>query len=103
MGTIFRKDAKRIESPNALNGIKGAIVKLWDDESNSGAGAVPAAYLVPENQALPSPGDIRRQLRAKLPGHMIPAAFVRIHEIPLGRSGKADRNRLPMPSQSSDG
>jgi len=43
------------------------------------------------------PTELRRQLRALLPDHAIPAAFVRVDEMPLAASAKADPSLLPPP------
>ena len=45
------------------------------------------------------PVEIRRQLRLRLPEHAIPSAFVRIDEIPLAASAKADPSLLPAPTR----
>ena len=52
------------------------------------------------------PGEIRARLRAVLPDHAIPTAFVRIDEMPLAASAKADTASLPPPTRfhrSGDG
>ncbi|MCT2581923.1 non-ribosomal peptide synthetase [Actinophytocola gossypii] len=38
---------------------------------------------------------LREHLAERLPGHMIPARFVVLDRLPLNRSGKVDRDRLP--------
>ena len=38
---------------------------------------------------------LRRELRAKLPAHMIPSIFVHLEALPSTRSGKVDRKALP--------
>jgi amino acid adenylation domain-containing protein len=43
------------------------------------------------------PADLRRRLRDRLPDHAIPAAFVRVDEMPLAASAKADPSLLPAP------
>jgi amino acid adenylation domain-containing protein len=43
------------------------------------------------------PAELRRRLRAVLPDHAIPAAFVRVDEMPLAASAKADPSLLPAP------
>jgi amino acid adenylation domain-containing protein len=59
------------------------------------AGAL-VAYLVPGD----GPADLeelRRHAQTKLPGYMIPSAFVTLDTLPLTPNGKLDHNALPSP------
>lgn len=47
------------------------------------------------------PVDLRRHLARSLPEFMIPAYFVRIDRLPLGRHGKLDRSALPAPAATT--
>jgi len=65
------------------------------------------AYVV-ARQDLPGLEDLeglnlREFLRAKLPGYMLPSAFVRLDEIPLTVNGKVDWRALPAPELTRDG
>ena len=55
------------------------------------------AYVIPEGQAPPLPGELRAALRETLPEYMLPSAFVFLKEFPLTPNGKVDRRRLPAP------
>jgi len=45
------------------------------------------------------PDELRRSLRDRLPSHAIPSAFVRLDQVPLAASAKADPNLLPAPTR----
>jgi len=54
-----------------------------------------AAYLVmQEGAAVPKVGELRQQLRAKLPEAMVPSSYWRIERVPLLPSGKVNRAEL---------
>ncbi|WP_187284306.1 non-ribosomal peptide synthetase [Streptomyces sp. uw30] len=57
------------------------------------------AYVVGQDTA-PSDEALRAHLTRRLPGYMVPEVFVRLPELPLNRSGKIDRSRLPEPPSS---
>jgi amino acid adenylation domain-containing protein len=61
------------------------------------------AWVVPrEPGALAAfPGELREHLRAKLPEHMVPTAWVRLESLPLTPNGKVDRRALPAPEAES--
>jgi non-ribosomal peptide synthase protein (TIGR01720 family) len=56
-----------------------------------------AAYVVPREGAAIAAGELRRWLKARLPDHMVPAAFVEMAALPLTPSGKVDLGALPAP------
>jgi amino acid adenylation domain-containing protein len=55
------------------------------------------AYVVAENEALPSINELRRSLKEQLPIYMLPSAFVLLDTFPLTPNGKIDRKALPLP------
>ncbi len=54
------------------------------------------AYLVPGQGELRIE-DLRASLRARLPEHMVPSAFMVLEALPLTANGKLDRRALPAP------
>jgi acyl carrier protein len=59
------------------------------------------AYLVLRQGHSATAKDLRGFLQAKLPRHMIPAAFVMLAALPLTSNGKLNRQALPAPEWSS--
>jgi len=55
------------------------------------------AYVVPSQEQVLSTSELRRDLKQKLPDHMVPSAFVPLEALPLTPNGKVDRRALPMP------
>jgi acyl carrier protein len=56
-----------------------------------------ACYIVAEPEAQPDIKELRHFLRNKLPGHMIPTAFMMLESLPLNSHGKVERGALPAP------
>jgi amino acid adenylation domain-containing protein len=59
------------------------------------------AYVVGRSNLAPSAEDLRAFLRARLPQYMVPAEFVKMHELPLLPSGKVDLRALPPPPENA--
>ncbi|WP_158625826.1 non-ribosomal peptide synthetase [Corallococcus carmarthensis] len=58
------------------------------------------AYVV-QPEATFSPEALRQALARRLPEHMVPSALVRMDALPLGPSGKVNRNGLPLPTEEA--
>lgn len=59
------------------------------------------AYVVPSSD-MPSPQDLKEQLRVSLPDYMLPQHFVSLPSIPLLPNGKLDRSALPAPGDMTN-
>jgi amino acid adenylation domain-containing protein len=57
------------------------------------------AYLTGNQTAEINLDGLREFLKAKLPGYMVPSAFVQLEAFPLTGSGKVDRKALPEPKE----
>jgi arthrofactin-type cyclic lipopeptide synthetase B len=56
------------------------------------------AYVVPHGaEDVPDAASLRAHMRAVLPEHMVPSAFVVMERLPLTANGKLDRRALPAP------
>ncbi|MFO1460890.1 MAG: amino acid adenylation domain-containing protein [Verrucomicrobiota bacterium] len=105
----FRVELGEIESAlDDLVCVKERVVEVRQD----GGEKQLVCYLVPKEAR--DYGDpaareaiiatVRSHLRDRLPGHMVPTAFVVVAEFPLTPNGKLDRQALPAPgSQAGPG
>lgn len=57
------------------------------------------AYLVPDGETIPTPGELRDFLSRTLPAYMIPTVYISLETFPLTPSGKINRLALPKPDQ----
>jgi amino acid adenylation domain-containing protein len=92
----FRIEPGEIES--AICGhrsVREAVVVARED--TPGAKRL-VAYVVSADGESPAIPELRNYLRAKLPDHMVPSAFVVLDRLPLTSNQKVDRRALPEPT-----
>jgi amino acid adenylation domain-containing protein len=87
----------------AVPGIRQAVVLARGQDSGD---VELAAYVVPDG--LPASesalvDELRRHLQARLPAHMVPAAYCVLPRFPLNANGKLDRDALPAPAVAAAG
>ena len=78
--------------------VRQCLVRDWEDRC--GARSLAAYVVGSPGEAIASP-SLRSHLEARLPGYMIPRAFVQLDSFPLNANGKVDRKRLPLPQLKS--
>jgi amino acid adenylation domain-containing protein len=93
----FRVELGEIEAVLAqAPGVREAVVLVRESGSDgsvgSGGGRL-VAYVTGEAGA----EGLRSFLESRLPGYMVPSAFVRLESFPLTTNGKVDRRALPAP------
>ncbi|MFK0730682.1 MAG: amino acid adenylation domain-containing protein [Gloeotrichia echinulata HAB0833] len=60
------------------------------------------AYIVPQKNVTLTTSELRQFLGNKLPGYMVPNAFVMLESLPLTPNGKVDRRALKAPAHTSN-
>ncbi|MFE7231397.1 amino acid adenylation domain-containing protein [Streptomyces sp. NPDC057596] len=94
----FRIELGEIETVLGRHETVGrAVVVVRENEE--GAKSL-VAYVVPADGATVEVPQLRDALAARLPDHMMPAAFVALDALPLTPHGKLDRKALPAPDFS---
>ncbi|MFJ2722636.1 thioesterase domain-containing protein, partial [Streptomyces sp. NPDC087437] len=94
----FRIELGEIETVLGRHETVGqAVVVVRENEE--GAKSL-VAYVVPADGATVEVPRLRDALAARLPDHMMPAAFVVLEALPLTPHGKLDRKALPAPDFS---
>ncbi|MBI2422439.1 MAG: amino acid adenylation domain-containing protein [Candidatus Hydrogenedentes bacterium] len=94
----FRIELGEIESILREHpGVSGAVVRCRKER---GGEHHLVAYIVP-NQTGATIRELRCHLRSRLPGYMIPAAFMFLDAFPISVSGKIDYPALPAPDESA--
>ena len=60
------------------------------------------AYVLPKKNApVPTAHELRKYLLRSLPDYMMPAAFVRLHALPVSPNGKLDLTMLAQPTDAN--
>jgi acyl carrier protein len=97
----FRIEPGEIESRLLESGaVREAVVVVREDEP--GDKRLVAYYTAGEQAEGGTEAEaLRAYLLAKLPEHMVPAAYVRLEALPLTPNGKLDRKTLPAPDAGS--
>ncbi|WP_159396289.1 amino acid adenylation domain-containing protein [Streptomyces sp. Sge12] len=98
----FRIELGEVEAALAAHPLVDAAVALVAPDP---AGTdVLVGYLAvtgAEDGAGPTVEELRAHLARRLPGYMIPGAFVTLPAFPLTANGKTDRRRLPAPGSAA--
>jgi amino acid adenylation domain-containing protein len=74
--------------------IAAAAARSWPDGAG---GRYLAAYLVGQDDVIPSIGTLREHLSRLLPEYMIPSRYVPLAALPMTPNRKVDRRTLPEP------
>jgi amino acid adenylation domain-containing protein len=96
----FRIELGEIEAALAAHpAVRDAVVlaRLESVGDAAGDARLVAYYTAAAGGEPAEPGALRAHLVARLPEHMVPAAYVRLDALPLTPSGKLDRRALPAP------
>ncbi|MGY2316378.1 non-ribosomal peptide synthase/polyketide synthase [Pseudomonas sp. SDO5522_S412] len=95
----FRIELGEVEAAlQALQGVREAVVVA--QEGSAGSGKRLVAYVVGDSTRAGFSEDLRAQLQASLPAHMVPAYVLSLERMPLTPNGKLDRKNLPKPDVS---
>ncbi|WP_233512736.1 non-ribosomal peptide synthetase [Micromonospora deserti] len=96
----FRIEPGEIEAElTRERSIEAAVVVVHPDGDQKRL----VGYVVPHAGAAIDPERLRRELSARLPGYLVPAALVPLDALPLTVSGKLDRRALPAPRFGPNG
>ena len=94
----FRIELGEIENTLAQHSALSQVTVI--DKDKEGQKYLAAYYVADRNKEAPEVEDLRAYLLETLPDHMVPAAFVKLNEMPLTPNGKINRKALPDPDMS---
>ena len=77
--------------------VQEAVILAREDEASDER---LVAYVAPRVGQTPGINELRSFLKARLPGYMVPSAFLIVEVLPLTPNGKVDRRALPDPGKS---
>lgn len=87
----FRVEREEIRRQiETLAGVAGCHVRAVDGRL--------VAYVTPSGIERPAAAMLAAELARRVPGYMVPGAFVWVDQFPLTRNGKLDADRLPAPT-----
>jgi len=69
--------------------------------SQGGEDQIVAHVLPKRNAPVPTAHELRKHLLRSLPDYMMPAAFVRLHALPVSPNGKLDLKMLAQPTEAN--
>ena len=78
-------------------GVRDCVVHVYEPATDDRR---LAAYVVPAGESSTLAAELRQFLEPKLPGCMVPSAFVWLDKLPLTPNGKVNRQALPMPDET---
>jgi amino acid adenylation domain-containing protein len=91
----FRVELGEIESAVRMHADVREVAVIAREDPRGAKQVV--AYVVPASPGDELTGELRSLVRAALPEHMVPAAFVLLDTLPRLPNGKMDRGALPAP------
>ncbi len=91
----FRIEVGEIETVLSQHGDVQICCVIAREETSGNKRLV--AYVVPQKEVTATTSELRQFLSNKLPGYMVPTAFVILESLPLTPNGKLDRRALPDP------
>jgi amino acid adenylation domain-containing protein len=95
----FRIEPGEVEAATACHPAVQDVVVVADDRIPNDTRLT--AYIVTApGQPTPTVPELREVAGARLPGYMIPAAFVAVEGLPRSPAGKVDRRALPSPDRA---
>ncbi len=91
----FRIEAGEVEAAISSDRRVGQCVVMRHDDAVLGPRLV--AFVETASGASLTPGDLRKRLKAELPGYMVPSQFIVSADLPRTPNGKIDRKALEVP------